>query len=109
MTNRILASVGQNGVNRKQDVGIVQYLLNRAGARTGERPPLAVDGIAGPKTLAAIRKFQQKYLKKSDGRVDPGGETIAMLNRVAPPEPRLNDGISYLTPGRRGGGSTNVA
>ena len=99
MTNRIRASVGQGGVNDPQDVGIVQHLLNVVGQRTGERL-LDVDGLVGPLTNAAIRKFQSKHCRVADGRVDPGQETIAALNRLAP-QSAVNDGVSFLT--RKGG------
>lgn len=103
MTNRISQSVGEGGINNRQDVGIVQHLLNRVGKRTGERP-LDVDGVVGPKTLAAIRAFQARYcaqVKVIDGRIDPGSETIAMLNRLAFIAPK-NDGVSFLTPNQDG-------
>ena len=38
--------------------------------------PISVDGIAGPKTDDAIKKFQKLFTAVSDGRVDPNGPTI---------------------------------
>ena len=93
--NHIKFPVGQGGANDPQDVGIVQHLLNVVRKRDGDEP-LAVDGIAGPKTIAAIRKVQQKNGKQVDGRVDPGAETIQLLNQLAPQLP-ANDGVSWLT------------
>jgi peptidoglycan hydrolase-like protein with peptidoglycan-binding domain len=98
--NHIKFSVGQGGANDPQDVGIVQHLLNVVRKRDSE-VPLAVDGIMGPKTLAAIRNFQQKNGRSVDGRVDPGAETIQLLNQQAPQLP-ANDGVSFLT--NKGGG-----
>jgi hypothetical protein len=44
-------------------VGILQKLLNRAGAK------LDPDGVFGPKTLAAVKKFQSSRYLKPDGIV----------------------------------------
>jgi peptidoglycan hydrolase-like protein with peptidoglycan-binding domain len=99
--NRIRSSVGEGGRNIQQDVGIVQYLLNVVRRRSGAEP-LAVDGIVGPKTLAAIREFQQSNSLVVDGRVDPGQATISLLNGMAP-QRHANNGVAYLTH-RRGGG-----
>src|SRR5256885_14449935 len=64
----ISASVGQGGKNKPQDVQAVQGALNgkmKAG--------LAVDGKAGPKTIAAIKSFQQTLGKlKPDGLIEVG-------------------------------------
>jgi len=83
MTITISASVGELGVNRHIDVVAVQLLLNRAG---GSPKPLLPDGIAGPLTKAAIRAFQVRSLdpRLADGRVDPGGPTLARLNQASP-------------------------
>lgn len=77
----INGSVGQGGLNAPGDVRVVQRLLNRH-----PLPPLrrlAVDGIAGPHTVAAIRQFQERVVKmrSPDGRVDPGGATLRQLNQ----------------------------
>lgn len=79
MTN-ITGSVGKRGVNKRQDVVLVQKLLN---GNLGPRMKvLAEDGIAGPKTNAAIENFQRRVLRVSrpDGRVDPGQRTIKALS-----------------------------
>jgi len=83
----IHASVGRGGVNRPEDVRIVQELLNKQ-----TRPPmqlLQVDGMAGPKTIAAIEAFQRNTLSllHPDGRVDPNGRTLIALssNASVPP------------------------
>jgi len=83
----IRGSVGHKGKNIPEDVGKIQSLLNAAGAT----PPLAVDRSVGPKTIQAIRKFQSKFMRNPDGRVDPGGRTLSELNksvraRTVPPE-----------------------
>jgi peptidoglycan hydrolase-like protein with peptidoglycan-binding domain len=95
--SQIKFSVGEGGANDKQDVGIVQYLLNVVRRRNGEEP-LAIDGVAGPKTLAAIKSLQKQFGKVVDGRIDPGAETITLLNQEAP-HLGSNDGVSFLTHG----------
>ena len=70
-------SVGRGGANLPADVKLVQELLNR---HIVESPRwLAVDGICGPKTIAAITEFQTRRFGKADGRVDPGHKTIQSL------------------------------
>jgi hypothetical protein len=80
----ISKSVGQGGVNIKQDVATVQQLLKNAGSSVG-----AIDGICGPKTLAAILQYQREFLPKPDGRIDPNGTTWKHLTqpRGATPAP----------------------
>jgi peptidoglycan hydrolase-like protein with peptidoglycan-binding domain len=100
--NTIKFSVGRGGLNNHQDVGVVQTLLNAVRLRTGGEL-LAVDGIVGPKTIAAIEAFQQENCSVVDGRVDPGHETVMRLN-YAVPQLRVNDGFAYLlTKGRSDG------
>src|SRR5262245_32788287 len=98
MESSITASVGAaGGSNSHQDVTTVQTLLNRVPERAGGPVPgLAVDGICGPKTIAAIRKFQVRQFGVSgaDGRVDPRGRTLARLNGFSAGAlaPSLGDG-----------------
>jgi hypothetical protein len=77
----IKQSVGIGGVNDRTDVGIVQKLLNRHVAALG-LPALTTEGNLGPKTIAAIKRFQSVILGVTDpnGRADPGGRTITALN-----------------------------
>jgi peptidoglycan hydrolase-like protein with peptidoglycan-binding domain len=103
----ISSSVGVNGVNRKQDVGVVQHLLNLSGSKRGvPKQPLLVDGMAGPKTFAAIREFQTTFCKLVDGKLMPGGETITRLNEIAGPITAANDGFAFLIPSDP---NTNIA
>ncbi len=67
-------SVGQGGRNDAEDVELVQQLLADNGIDPG-----AIDGVCGPKTIAAIRKFQSGFLGHPDGRVDPDGRTFREL------------------------------
>lgn len=82
-------SVGFKGRNRPDDVTVVQTLLNAKGAK----PALQVDGKVGPKTIHAIRAFQAGFMNRPDGRVDPGGKTLAKLSgkkvAASPPPPNL--------------------
>ncbi len=48
----------------------------------GFKPALKVDGIFGPKTLAAVKAFQQSHGLKVDGLVGP--KTTAALRAKAP-------------------------
>lgn len=82
----IMSSVGAGGVNRRDDVLLVQGLLNQihfiwGGTRTSGQL-LAVDGFVGPKTIKAIRRFQRRNFAWDDGRVDPGNETITRMNEI---------------------------
>ena len=58
-------SVGVKGRNRRDDVQLIQFLLNSAN-KNGVSPfaqklseDLKMDGICGPKTIAAIRLYQK--------------------------------------------------
>ena len=78
---KITGSVGRGGRNLPADVKTIQSALNGfAVADGGAAPKLAVDGIAGPLTIAAIEKFQRRQIGRSDGRVDPDGPTIHAMN-----------------------------
>jgi peptidoglycan hydrolase-like protein with peptidoglycan-binding domain len=48
-------------------------------------PFFAVDGICGPKTNAAIARFQQAQLKICDGVIEPNKKTILKLNEILEP------------------------
>jgi hypothetical protein len=72
-------SVGDAGLNRRDDVLVVQQLLNEKFLSAGER--LVLDGICGVKTITAIRRYQLVVvgMNPSDGRIDPGGPTLRSL------------------------------
>jgi hypothetical protein len=76
----ITSSVGSGGVNRRADVMRVQDYLNIA-RQQNRLPPIAVDGIVGPETVGAITAFQNRNTRVVDGRIDPLGPTIAVLER----------------------------
>jgi peptidoglycan hydrolase-like protein with peptidoglycan-binding domain len=79
----ISGSVGSGGANRFDDVRKIQEALNRVPPeKGGPLPPLVVDGLCGPKTVAAILRFQKAQGVVADGRVDPGQATLSKLNTV---------------------------
>ena len=93
--NKIKASVGRNGINERNDVKIIQRMLNEYS--NGSLFTLNVDGIAGLKTCNAIYRFQKEIVKLSapDSRVDPKGKTIRILTKPAkeqipPPNTEFN-------------------
>ena len=81
VTDRPIArSVGAGGTNAKADTLMVQELLNSVPPEEGGPDLLlAEDGLIGPRTQAAINKFQKKVLSRPDGRIDPDGPTIKAL------------------------------
>jgi peptidoglycan hydrolase-like protein with peptidoglycan-binding domain len=84
----ITGSVGDGGRNLPGDTRRIQEALNGVTPASDRPiPPLKIDGIVGPKTLAAIRAFQQRRIGSADGRVDPNGPTIRELGRGGPLAP----------------------
>src|SRR5436305_5392756 len=93
----ISASVGVGGRNVPEDVRTVQVLLNSIPpAKGGPDPLLDVDGLVGPKTITAIRKFQQSQLGFNDGRVDPGAKTISKLDELQASAGSLKSSIAAV-------------
>ena len=79
----IHGSVGAGGLNRRDDATVIQQALNQVEpGQGGPDPKLKVDGWPWSKTIAAIRTFQRANLGWADGRVDPGGPTLAKLNTL---------------------------
>jgi hypothetical protein len=81
----IRQSVGLGGVNAPADVAEVQRLLNGVpAAQGGAMPTLLETGTCGAATRAAILHFQKVRAPTfADGRIDPGGPTLAGLNALA--------------------------
>jgi len=77
----IVASVGRGGLNRTEDVLLVQTLLNRH-IQPPQRP-LVVDGIMSARTLTAIETFQRRvlHIPHPEGRIAPGDRTMMALAR----------------------------
>ena len=76
----IIQSVGKTGGNRKHDVQYIQAWLNLYRDKNG-LPLLKLDGFVGLKTIGTIDRFQHVKIGMPipDGRVDPQGRTLAML------------------------------
>ena len=91
--------VGVGGNNAKNDVLLVQSLLNAVPSNEGgPLIKLKADGIAGPLTVAAIRKYQQARTHIVDGRVDVHGATIKSLVMTLNDRGALPRGLSNLGP-----------
>src|SRR3954452_5712540 len=75
------ASVGKGGVNRPDDVKVVQTLLNQNITRLAPLLPVPVSGTCDAQTILTIEEFQRRvmHVTEPDGRVDPGGRTISEL------------------------------
>jgi hypothetical protein len=74
--------VGKGGANQRDDVAAIQDLLNQVPAsQGGPLTPIAGIGTCGSETINAIIRFQLRHIPRlADGRVDPGGQTLALLN-----------------------------
>ena len=83
----IVASVGRGGLNRTDDVRLVQELLNRH-IQAPQRP-LVVDGVISSRTIAAIEAFQRRVVNmhRPEGRINPGDRTMAALASQAEQAP----------------------
>ncbi len=75
----IKGSVGRGGANLREDIRLVQRLLNRHDL--SPLAPVPEDGQATPLLVTAIRHFQVRHvgMQSPDGRVDPGGRTLSRL------------------------------
>ncbi|MCZ2150880.1 MAG: peptidoglycan-binding protein [Bryobacterales bacterium] len=114
----IQGGVGRGGQNYTEDVRLIQLLLNDYVARS--TPYLiAVDGIAGSRTIEAIEQFQRGAGLPATGVVEPAGPTLRFLVMgfitslagdltAAPPEARrehpsdehVSDALVYLARAR---------
>ncbi len=83
--NRLLALNSVGG-----DVALLQTLLNEAGYS------LKVDGIFGPKTLAAVEDFQGKNGLRVDGIVGP--KTLAVLAPAVEEAPEVEEPAEPVEP-----------
>ena len=87
----LLAAVGPQCPNQRDDVETVQRLLNLcagAGRMEIDDDALKTDGAFGQKTLKAIMAFQRSVFGEQapNGRVDPGGPVVASLCASLPPD-----------------------
>jgi predicted chitinase/peptidoglycan hydrolase-like protein with peptidoglycan-binding domain len=86
----ILAAVGPQCPNQRDDVETVQRLLNLCteAGRMDIDDALKPDGAFGQKTLTAIMAFQRTILGEQapNGRVEPGGPVMTSLCESLPTE-----------------------
>ncbi|NJD91073.1 MAG: hypothetical protein FIA91_06100, partial [Geobacter sp.] len=77
----ISSSVGRDCKNESRDVKTVQLLLNMNLDKLPDLVALAEDGAYGKATQAAIETFQRTVAGAAspDGKVDPGGSTLAAM------------------------------
>ena len=87
VSKTISKSVGNRGINLRNDVITVQTLINNNIGKLVPLKPLSVDGKVGKMTIGAIEEFQRRVVKmtRADGRVDPNGKTLAALNAGSAP------------------------
>lgn len=78
MDSSIQASVGRGAVNDRKDVLIVQRLLNRIGVDAGPE-----DGLCGPRTIAAITDFQDRFMASPNGLIEVDGLSWGRLTAAA--------------------------
>ncbi|GAA4440108.1 hypothetical protein GCM10023091_23240 [Ravibacter arvi] len=79
--NSLNGSVGNGGVNRQEDVMLIQQLLNEINDADGGSlaSPLQEDGRYGTMTLNAIRRFQTKQEFVATGLVKQNSSCLHML------------------------------
>jgi muramidase (phage lysozyme) len=80
----ISSSVGRNGKNLRDDVIVIQNLINE------HLPipfrPIEVNGHCQSSTITLIEEIQRRelHMQLPDGRVDPGGNTFRVLTGKCP-------------------------
>ena len=81
------------GHGKPDDIRMVQRFLNALlPAEGGPDLILAEDGICGPRTQAAINKYQKFAVGFVDGRIDPQGKTIRALTGFIVGSPTVPQG-----------------
>ncbi len=96
--SELIGSVGEGGDNLKADIVLVQKRLNQVPtASGGPKPSLDADGLIGPRTIAAIRRFQKIQLGFEDGRIDVDGRTDTKLAEFEDfaSQPRPGDAVAW--------------
>lgn len=91
----IVSSVGLHGINRKEDVFIIQNLLKKKGF-----PHLKTDGLCGRNTVRAIIAYQRHFYHHPDGLVSPGKKTLELLSSTLDARSSLPvpDGATGINP-----------
>lgn len=82
---KIIGPVGIGGFNYRNDVVVVQQLINQSIKAIFPRKLLPVDGRCHTSTIEAIKEFQRRVVRIQfpNGRVDPGGHTFQALAAYA--------------------------
>ncbi|MFM2052066.1 MAG: hypothetical protein RL456_103 [Pseudomonadota bacterium] len=101
----IQSGVGRQGLNARADQETVQALLNRVPVEEGGASPRlqapVTDRRIGAPLQAAIDRFQARQFdtRFRDGRIDPGGPTLRLLNALAGEGPGLRHHAGGARPG----------
>lgn len=80
----ITNTVGIGGINAATDIRCVQLLLNMNHDRCGLTADLAVDGLWGPGSHAALATFRRGTGVNPDALLVPGDATLEALRRGLP-------------------------
>lgn len=80
--HKLSAPVGEQGQNQRRDVAKTELLLGHAGTLDLDQTE-GPTGYWGERTRQATRAFQKQHRLKVDGRINPGGETIRALAKIA--------------------------
>jgi peptidoglycan hydrolase-like protein with peptidoglycan-binding domain len=93
ITDKPISGAVGAGHGKPDDIRTVQRFLNALlPAEGGPDLVLAEDGICGPKTQAAINKYQKFAVGFVDGRIDPQGKTIRALTSFIVGSPTVPQG-----------------
>ena len=97
---QLTGPVGAGGRNVPADVKLVQFALNLLSATSGgPLQALALDGVCGQHTVAAITRFQHMHFRGTvgDGRIDPGKRTATRLSHLIGGTPPTITSASAVT------------
>lgn len=74
--------VGEQGKNVRRDVAKIETMLGQAGTLDLKKTD-GPTGYWGERTREATRTFQKQDGLKVDGQINPGGETVRALSKIA--------------------------
>ncbi len=83
----INAAVGRNGVNLRDDVRTIKFMLNMVPRGRGGSDIIFAEPHPVSSVIEAIVEFQNFHFGRSDGRVDVGGATLMRLREFDSGEP----------------------
>ena len=105
----LASSVGDSGQNSRRDVAKTEQLLGQAGTLDLKKTD-GPTGYWGSRTSDATKAFQKQNGLKVDGQINPGGETIRALGKLAgqafkgvtqPKSPRPQSTLRHSGVGRK--------